>query len=65
MLSDKIQRSLMALMLMFVLYFFNSGVIWMANGILIFMIFMICIWAFFDFCPSLWSLKKLFREDKI
>ncbi len=61
--SDKIQRTLMGIMLSVVLYLFNTQHVMLANYLLVFIIAMIVIWAFFDFCPSLWTLRKVFKEE--
>lgn len=57
MCAERVQRVIMALVLLLALYFLTSASIW---GIIIqgFVIFMIIVWALTDFCPSIWLLKK-------
>jgi multisubunit Na+/H+ antiporter MnhE subunit len=62
MLSDKIQRIMMGTMLLLILVLVNSGETMIASYLLGFMIAMVYVWAFFDFCPSLWMLKKGLKE---
>ena len=54
---------MMATMLSVVLYLFNIQEVMIASYILAGVIALIVIWAVFDFCPSLWTLKKVFKED--
>jgi len=63
MLSEKIQRLMMASILMFILYLFNIQETMIASYLLSGVIFLIAVWAFFDFCPSLWALKKVLKEN--
>lgn len=63
MISDKIQRLMMGTFLVVILYTVNIGQIMIASYLLGFMIAMVFSWAFFDFCPSLYVLKKVFKED--
>ncbi len=62
-MSDKIQRLMMGTFLVVILYVVNIGEIMIASYLLGFMIAMVFTWALFDFCPSLWMLKKVFNED--
>jgi len=64
MLSEKIQRSMMAFMMSMSLALFYTGSAQIASAILGFVIVMTLLWAITDFCPSLWILSKLFKEDK-
>lgn len=68
----RIQRLMMAIVLGFALYFFTVGIgeisagaqqstsIMIAVILQSFVIFMILLWAFTNFCPSIWLLKKVF-----
>ncbi|MBE0499284.1 MAG: DUF2892 domain-containing protein [Campylobacterales bacterium] len=62
MLSDKIQRIMMGTMLVIILVLVNIQETVIASFLLGFMIVMVYVWAFFDFCPSLWMLKKGLKE---
>jgi len=62
MLSERIQRAIMGTILLTALILFNVQELVLANAILIFVNILIFIWAFFDFCPSLWTLKKFLKE---
>ena len=62
-MSDKIQRLMMGTFLIVILYVVNIGETMLATYLLGFMIAMVFTWAIFDFCPSLWMLKKYFKED--
>lgn len=64
MISNMIQRSMMGIVLMLILYLFNSNATELANIALSLVIGMVFVWAFFDFCPSLWGLHKIFKDDK-
>ena len=59
MCAEKIQRILMAIMVGVVLFLFNSGLLIAGNIIGGFMIVMIIVWAFTNFCPSIWALEKM------
>ncbi len=58
--AEKIQRVLMAIMLSLSMFLFMSGQAQIAVVLQTFIILMILVWAFTDFCPSLWSFKKIF-----
>ena len=62
-MSDKIQRLMMGTFLVIILYVVNIGETMIATYMLSFMIAMVFSWAIFDFCPSLWMLKKYFKEE--
>lgn len=62
MLSDRIQRVMMGTFLVVILYMVNIQETVIASYMLGFMIAMVFVWAFFDFCPSLWMLKKGLKE---
>jgi len=63
MISEKIQRVMMGTMLAVILYLVNVQELMIASYLLAAMIGLVFVWAFFDFCPSLWTLKKLFKEE--
>lgn len=63
MISEKIQRTMMGTFLVIILYTVNIEELMIASILLGFMIVMVFTWALFDFCPSLWMLKKVFKED--
>jgi len=57
MCAERIQRLIMATVLLISTYLLTIGSIW---GLVLqgFVIVMIVIWALTDFCPSIWMLKK-------
>lgn len=59
MCAEKLQRILMACVLLVALYLLSIGSVF---GIVLqlFVIAMVLIWAFTDFCPSLWIFSKMF-----
>jgi len=63
MISNKIQRIMMATMLSVILYLVNIQEAVIATYLLTFMIVMVTSWAIFDFCPSVWGLQKIFKEE--
>ena len=63
MLSERIQRVMMGSLLTIILYLFNIQEVMIASYLLSGVIFLIVVWAIFDFCPSLWVLKKVFKEN--
>ena len=60
MCAERIQRLLMAIMVGVVLFLFNNSMVMVGNIIGGFIIVMIIIWAFTNFCPSIWAFKKMF-----
>lgn len=64
MISEKIQRVMMATMLAVILYLVNVQELQYASYLLSAMISLVFVWAIFDFCPSLWTLKKVFKEEQ-
>ena len=67
MCGDKMQRILMAIMLGVTMYFFALGrtdqtMFQIAVVLQTFMIIMILIFAFTNFCPSLWFFNKVFGK---
>jgi len=59
MCAEKLQRILMAIVLIVSLFLLINGSVF---GIIlqVFVISMVLIWAFTDFCPSLWAFEKMF-----
>ncbi len=70
MCGAKAQRILMAIMLGFVLYLFAMGMqgnaLMFKIGVILqtFIIIMLLIFAFTNFCPSLWFFNKIFGKCK-
>ncbi|BCD59373.1 MULTISPECIES: hypothetical protein [unclassified Nitratiruptor] len=68
MCGDKMQRILMAIVLGFTMYLFAMGV--QGNALMFkiaviiqtFVIIMLLIFAFTNFCPSLWFFNKIFGK---
>ena len=72
MCAARMQRILTALMLGIILYFFAMGAHDFQTGLKesfhfqvavvlqIFVIIMMLVWAFTNFCPSTWLMKKIF-----
>ncbi len=50
----------MAIVLTIIMVMFVQGMTQVAVVLQIFVILMIVVWAFTDFCPSLWLFKKIF-----
>ncbi len=59
MCAEKIHRILIAIMLGFVMMFAGLQMIKLAFLLQFFIMIMLLIWAFTDFCPSLYVLKKV------
>ncbi len=67
MCGDKMQRILMAIMLGFTMYLFAMGtkdptMFKIAVVLQTFIIIMLLIFAFTNFCPSLWFFNKIFGK---
>lgn len=62
MCAERIQRFLMAIVLTIALVLFALGQIQIAVVIQTFVILMVVVWAFTDFCPSLWFFGKVFGK---
>jgi len=60
MCAEKIQRFLMAIVLTVIMVLFVTGQMQLAVILQTFVIVMIIVWAFTDFCPSIWMFRKLF-----
>lgn len=67
--ANRMQRGLMAIVLTLSLFLmkFQPELMVIGFGIgeilMVFVILMVAVWAIFDFCPSLWILKKVLKED--
>jgi hypothetical protein len=76
MCAERMQRILTALMLGIILYFFATGSAELQAGatssfnfqvavvLQFFVIVMMLVWAFTNFCPSTWMMKKAFPPCK-
>jgi uncharacterized membrane protein len=62
MLSEKLQRTMMAFMMSLSLALFYTGSTQIASALLGFIIIMTIAWAITDFCPSIWLFSKLLKE---
>jgi len=58
--GERIQRFLMAFMMIVILMLLANGVNTVALALLAFVAIMLVIYGLFDFCPSTWMLTKLF-----
>ena len=61
MCGEKLQRFLMATVLLVAFYFMSIGSI-IGVVLQLFVVFMIVVWAITDFCPSIWVFNKLFGK---
>jgi len=59
MCAEKAHRMLIAILLGFVMMFAGIQMIKLAFLLQLFIMIMLLIWAFTDFCPSLYALKKV------
>jgi hypothetical protein len=58
--AERLQRFLMAFMMLLILVLLAKGVSTVALALLAFVSIMLFIYGVFDFCPSTWMLTKLF-----
>jgi len=58
--AERMQRFLMAFMMLLILVLLAKGVTTVALALLAFVAIMLVIYGMFDFCPSTWMLTKLF-----
>ena len=63
MCAEKIQRLLMAIVLLIAFYFMTIGSV-IGFVLQLFVIAMVVVWAITDFCPSLWIFGKIFGNCK-
>lgn len=61
---EKIQRLMMAALLMVIFYCVNANMIALGSLLIVFMFIMIVVWALTDFCPSIWMLGKFLPSCK-
>jgi len=59
MCAERIQRLLMAIVLTVIMFLFAAGMVQVGVVLQTFVILMLVVWAFTDFCPSLWFFKKV------
>jgi len=57
---ERVQRMLTAIMLGFVMMAAGMGMIKLAFLLQLFIMIMLLIWAFTNFCPSIWFFNKVF-----
>ncbi len=57
--AERVQRILMAIMLGLVLGLAGSGMMKAAFILQVFIMVMLLVWAFTNFCPSTWVLERL------
>jgi hypothetical protein len=62
MCAERLQRVLMAIVLSIVLYLVSIHELTFAIILQSFVIIMVLIWAFTDFCPSIWIFGKIFGK---
>jgi hypothetical protein len=60
MCGERLQRFLMAFMMIVILFFLAKGMNLTALILLAFIAIMLAIYGAFDFCPSTWLLNKIF-----
>ena len=58
--SERLQRFLMAFMMLIILALLAKGLSIIALSLLAFIAIMLFIYGLFDFCPSTWILNKFF-----
>lgn len=66
MCAEKLQRFLMAIVLLVAFYFMSIGSV-IGVVLQLFVVAMVLVWAATDFCPSLWFFNKVFgpcKKDK-
>jgi hypothetical protein len=59
MCAERVTRILTAFMLVIIMGFLAKGMQMVALVLLAFMAIMMTIWALFDFCPSIWMMRKI------
>ncbi len=58
--AERMQRFLMAFMMLVILALLAKGLMTVALVLLAFIAIMLVVYGMFDFCPSTWALTKLF-----
>lgn len=61
---QRVQRVMMALIILLSVGLMHMGYFFEGSYILAFVSFMIFMWAIFDFCPSIFLLKKVLPDCK-
>ena len=59
MCAERVTRFMSVGMLMLIMFFLTQGSSVVALSLLAFMAIMTAIWGAFDFCPSIWVMKKI------
>ncbi|NPA54868.1 MAG: phosphoribosylaminoimidazole synthetase [Epsilonproteobacteria bacterium] len=59
MCAERVTRFMTVAMIFFVMFLISKGSITVALALLAFMAIMMTIWGAFDFCPSIWMLRKI------
>jgi len=62
MCAEKIQRFLMAIVLTGAMLLFATSHLQLGVIVQTFVVLMVVVWAFTDFCPSLWFFEKVFGK---
>lgn len=62
MCAERAQRVLMAIVLGVIMFLFTAGFTQIATILQGFVIVMILVWAFTNFCPSIWIFEKMFGK---
>jgi hypothetical protein len=60
--AQRVQRLLMAIMLGLVLMLAATGMTQLAFILQVFIMIMIIVWAFTNFCPSIWFFQKVLGD---
>ncbi len=61
---QRVQRLMMAFIILMSVGLIHMGYFYEGSGILAFVSAMIFVWAIFDFCPSIFLLKKILPDCK-
>lgn len=59
---QRVQRFMMAFMILLSVGLMHMGFFYEGSALLGFISFMIIVWAIFDFCPSIFLLKKIMPD---
>ena len=59
MCAERVTRFMTVGMIVFIMFLLSQGSQTIALALLAFMAIMMAIWGAFDFCPSIWMLKKI------
>jgi hypothetical protein len=58
MCAERVTRFMTVVMMLVIMYFVGTNTT-IALGLLAFVAIMMAIWGAFDFCPSIWVMKKI------